>query len=69
MVVPPGEVTASLSWPGCFPDSRTIFALPYTVWAARVWAIGRGKPAWIVDRWQVSASIETFINYERNRCC
>ena len=34
----------SLRAPGCFPVSRTILAEPRTVWAARAWAISRGRP-------------------------
>ena len=34
MVVPPGDVTASLSAPGCLPVSKTILALPITVYRA-----------------------------------
>ena len=45
IVVPPGEVTISLSCPGCLPVSSTILALPRTVWAASVWATSRGRPA------------------------
>ena len=29
--IPPGEVTSSLNWPGCFPDSRTILADPKVI--------------------------------------
>ena len=36
MVVPAGEVTISLSSPGCFPVSRTILALPSTAWEANL---------------------------------
>ena len=35
----------SLSWPGCLPVSRTIFALPSTVCAARAREMSRGRPA------------------------
>lgn len=40
IVVPPGEHTSSLSCPGCFPDSSTIFAAPCT---NKWWGFNTGK--------------------------
>src|SRR5215510_1175243 len=44
MVVPPGDETMSLSWPGCTPVSSTRRAEPSTVCAARVMAMARSSP-------------------------
>jgi len=44
-VVPAGEHTISLSSAGCFPVSKTIFALPSTAWAANLYACARGIPS------------------------
>ena len=38
IVVPAGEHTISFNSPGCFPVSRTIFALPITAFAANLYA-------------------------------
>ncbi len=51
MVVPAGEQTISLSSPGCFPVSRTIFAEPKTACAANLYALSLGIP----DRTAASA--------------
>ena len=45
IVVPAGEHTISLSSAGCFPVSKTIFALPSTAWAANLYACARGIPS------------------------
>src|SRR5439155_18910344 len=42
--VPPGELTMSLSAPGCRPVSSKSFAAPSTVWVARVIAVMRSSP-------------------------
>src|SRR5437867_5059573 len=42
--VPPGELTMSLSAPGCRPVSSRSFAAPRTVWVARVIAVIRSRP-------------------------
>src|SRR5215831_2897528 len=44
IVVPPGELTMSLSAPGCNPVSSRSFAAPSTVWVARVIAVARSSP-------------------------
>ena len=44
IVVPAGEHTISFSSPGCFPVSSTIFALPSTACAAKVYACCLGMP-------------------------
>jgi hypothetical protein len=45
MVVPPGEHTASLSAPGCWPVEVTMAADPFTTWQASCMARARGRPA------------------------
>ena len=60
MVVPPGLATASFSAPGCWPVSRTIFALPSTVCAASASATSRGKPHLTPP--SASASMKTYTN-------
>src|SRR6185369_7593981 len=42
--VPPGELTMSLSAPGCMPVSSKSLAAPSTVWVARVIAVIRSSP-------------------------
>ena len=41
IAVPPGDVTMSLRWPGCWPVSRSSLADPSTVWAASDGVVAR----------------------------
>ena len=43
-VVPPGLVTSSFNYPGCYPVSSTILADPKTVYAANFCATSLGSP-------------------------
>ena len=45
MVVPAGEVTASRSFTGCSPESRSMIAEPIAVCTIRSWATWRGRPS------------------------
>ena len=60
IVVPAGEHTISLSSPGCFPVSRTIFALPSTAWAANVYAWLLGMPPATAASAIASININTY---------
>ena len=60
IVVPAGEHTMSLSSPGCFPVSRTIFALPRTACAANLYACALGIPSATAASAIASININTY---------
>src|SRR6058998_1582576 len=67
MVVPPGELTMSLSAPGCSPVSRRSFAAPSTVWVARVIAVARSRPMRTPPSASDSITIATYAGPEPDR--
>jgi hypothetical protein len=60
MVVPPGEVTMSLSSAGCFPVSRSILAAPSKVCAANFKATSLGNPKLTPASARASAKTKTY---------
>ena len=67
IVVPPGDVTPSLSSPGCFPVCSTISAAPFTVWAASWVATFLGRPARTPPSLRASMNWKTYAGPEPER--
>src|SRR6185436_3767948 len=67
IVVPPGELTMSLSAPGCSPVSSRSFAAPSTVWVARVIAVARSRPMRTPPSASDSITIATYAGPEPDR--
>src|SRR5439155_1628404 len=67
IVVPPGELTMSLSAPGCSPVSRRSFAAPSTVWVARGIAVARSRPMRTPPSASYSITIATYAGPEPDR--
>src|SRR6266850_35978 len=65
--VPPGELTMSLSAPGCMPVSSKSFAAPRTVWVASVIAVIRSSPIRTPPSASDSITMATYAGPEPDR--